>query len=345
MSKFIPNAFQTPNAYVDEYLWLLSPEEWVVITYAARRIFGFNKDSDRIGMAQFRDGIKTLDGRYLDHGTGLPEGSIRKAIRALIDYRLLIVINKATATEATEYSLQLNSDNVDRAGLIARFEAKKASDAKRSQNAQAVVEGGSGSEPGSYSEGGGGSGSEPGVVPVRNPQYTGDNQGYTDTSSVALAPSELNADGLQPLQQTLGFVIAEPVKSVPEPKQKEPRETRKKARPGFEDAKRAIFETLPIKYSHGEMGKAANFVLDQAQQNGWDVDTVYDDIVALYKNLMAKEFWQTTELHPMALAKQYRFWRANHKEKPIAEATTPAIPFKAQPLIIKERQDEPERRW
>ena len=43
-SDFIPNSYQTPNAYIDKYLHLLTGEEWKVLSYAIRRILGFQKD-------------------------------------------------------------------------------------------------------------------------------------------------------------------------------------------------------------------------------------------------------------------------------------------------------------
>jgi hypothetical protein len=36
MALLIPNSFQTPNAYVDQYMPLLTPEEWVVLSYVVR---------------------------------------------------------------------------------------------------------------------------------------------------------------------------------------------------------------------------------------------------------------------------------------------------------------------
>ena len=57
MSDLRPNTFQTPNEYVDKYLYLLTSDECKVLLYAVRRIFGFNKDQDRIAVSQFADGL------------------------------------------------------------------------------------------------------------------------------------------------------------------------------------------------------------------------------------------------------------------------------------------------
>ena len=48
MSRILPNSFQMPNYYCDELLHLLNGPEIKVLVYAARRIFGFQKTSDRI---------------------------------------------------------------------------------------------------------------------------------------------------------------------------------------------------------------------------------------------------------------------------------------------------------
>ena len=70
MSNFIPNSFQTPNAYVDQFMHLLSGPEYKVLCYLVRRIFGFQKRQDRVSMRQITSGIRNREGDFLDHGTG-----------------------------------------------------------------------------------------------------------------------------------------------------------------------------------------------------------------------------------------------------------------------------------
>ncbi len=75
-SEFIPNSFQTPNVYIDRFMHLLTAEEWKVLSYAVRRIFGFQKRSDRISLSQFMHGTRsTLNDVQLDYGTGLTKPS------------------------------------------------------------------------------------------------------------------------------------------------------------------------------------------------------------------------------------------------------------------------------
>jgi len=44
-SNYIPNSFQTPNVLVDEIMPLLTPQEWLVLSFATRHILGWH---DRI---------------------------------------------------------------------------------------------------------------------------------------------------------------------------------------------------------------------------------------------------------------------------------------------------------
>lgn len=123
MSDLIPNSFQTPNAYVDRFMYLVTPEEWKVLSYAARRIFGFQKRQDRISQSQFTHGtVSTKDGSHLDHGTGLSKPAVIKALQGLIEYRIMIKVanNDKRFNEGVLYELQLDSDQIDIAGLIER---------------------------------------------------------------------------------------------------------------------------------------------------------------------------------------------------------------------------------
>ena len=60
-----------------------------VFLYISRRTLGFKKRVDAIGMDQLMNGIRTRKGRRLDHGTGLSESGVKKAVRALIDKGLI----------------------------------------------------------------------------------------------------------------------------------------------------------------------------------------------------------------------------------------------------------------
>lgn len=122
MSKIIPNSFQTPNAYVDEYLAYLTPEEFVVLIYMDRRIFGFHKGQDRISLSQFEQGIKTSKGKILDEGTGLSRKTILKALGELKEFGLIrqVAPNNPPTNDGACYELQFDEMLIDLEGLKAR---------------------------------------------------------------------------------------------------------------------------------------------------------------------------------------------------------------------------------
>lgn len=114
MSEFIPNSFQTPNAFVDELMALLTGEEYKVLSYAARRIFGFQKRQDRISLTQFERGLVAKDGRILSRGTGLSRPTIIKCLANLEAFGLFIRVNpNEKSNEGTEYELQLDPEKVN----------------------------------------------------------------------------------------------------------------------------------------------------------------------------------------------------------------------------------------
>ena len=137
---FLPNSFQTPNAYVDQLMHLLTDQEWKVVSYAMRRIYGFNKRQDRISLSQFSDGTRShATGKVLDHGTGLGRGTIIKALNALVTFGILIRVDDPhdgkTAQAGTCYMFQLSSAEIDRAGLEARHDGKTAKNQRRTSTA------------------------------------------------------------------------------------------------------------------------------------------------------------------------------------------------------------------
>jgi hypothetical protein len=84
-NRMIPNSTQMPNVMLDEWLAALSGSEWKVVCYIARHTYGFGKDADSISQSQLLQGIRKRDGTHLDHGTGLSEKTLKKAIDALLD--------------------------------------------------------------------------------------------------------------------------------------------------------------------------------------------------------------------------------------------------------------------
>lgn len=138
-NEFIPNSFQVPNAYIDRFMALLEPEEFCVLIYAARRIFGFQKRSDRISVSQFSAGlVSRKTGARLDDGTGLNRTTVMRALDNLVRFRLMEKLeeNDPKTNAGALYALQLDSDAVDWDALVARKAAKFAASAARAGRAR-----------------------------------------------------------------------------------------------------------------------------------------------------------------------------------------------------------------
>jgi hypothetical protein len=118
----LPNSYQTPNLYVDRLMALLTPEEWKVLSYASRRIFGFQKRQDRISLSQFTDGTVAKDGKRYDLGTGLNAGTVRKCLAVLTHFRVMRLVSESDKrlNNGTEWELQTDPARVDWDGLELR---------------------------------------------------------------------------------------------------------------------------------------------------------------------------------------------------------------------------------
>lgn len=126
-SSMIPNSFQTPNVYIDVLFPLLDNEEKALLIFACRRIFGWQKRTDRISASQFATGC----GMHMD--------TVTSRLKSLEKYRILLRVseNDARANEGIEWALQLDDTKVDWQGLEARKAEKDANYAQRTQAARA----------------------------------------------------------------------------------------------------------------------------------------------------------------------------------------------------------------
>lgn len=139
-NSFIPNSFQTPNAYVDTFMAYLTNAEWKVLSYTIRRIFGFNKRQDRISLTRYAEGTKNAEGEYLDRGTGLSISAISTALSFLVRCNLIIVVEgNNPQNEGVCYTLQLDFDRVDMGLLVARQEEMLARNRERTEKARSSV--------------------------------------------------------------------------------------------------------------------------------------------------------------------------------------------------------------
>jgi len=142
MSDFIPNSFQVPNAYIDKFWHLLTSDEKAVLMYLARRIFGFHKRQDHIALSQLTAGIRTRDGKRLDHGTGLKKGGNRTALAGLLRYGFVVEVAPPNFGRriAACYELQTDSEAVDVEGLEVRAMDRSDSSAQRTAIARIEAE-------------------------------------------------------------------------------------------------------------------------------------------------------------------------------------------------------------
>lgn len=144
-NKILPNTFQHPNFFVDELMYLLTPEENIVLTFAIRRILGFQENissrKDNISLSQFVDGIvSTKDGNWLSHGCGLGINAVRHALANLETYKILIpTTTKPNPKAGQEYWLQEDQNAIDWKGLEQRDNEKQDKSRNRTAKARYVV--------------------------------------------------------------------------------------------------------------------------------------------------------------------------------------------------------------
>lgn len=98
MSNFISNAFQVPNAVIDDLMANLSPNSLKCYLLIVRQTTGWGKISDRISESQFMDktGIKNVK-------------TVRVALAELVS--LGLINQDKNRGQITEYSLVLDSKN------------------------------------------------------------------------------------------------------------------------------------------------------------------------------------------------------------------------------------------
>jgi phage replication O-like protein O len=105
-----PRYTQVPDELFDLLLPRLSGAELKVLLYIVRRTFGWKKDSDRISLSQFENGITRRTGEVLDGGTGLSSRAVRLALQSLVEKNVLIkkrVTTLEKGHESTEYALNV----------------------------------------------------------------------------------------------------------------------------------------------------------------------------------------------------------------------------------------------
>lgn len=190
--NYIPNSFQTPNIYIDEYLHMLSGSEIKVLLYAMRRIFGFHKQTDRISVSQFCNGITGKEGNQLDHGTGLSRATVVGALNSLQKYGLMTKVsaNEKKENEGAEYALTYMPSK--ESPIKERYKTQKQRDKEKMEEVRKHIErpeeGSLSDRPRSNEQNGGGLTDRTGVVYSIETQYSSRNTEETQLKEGADAP-------------------------------------------------------------------------------------------------------------------------------------------------------------
>ncbi len=138
MSSIIPNSTPTPNFYYDQLEHLLTPDEWKVLTYAVRRIFGFEKNRDStyatISLSTFENGVTYQDKETgevirLSYGCGMSRPRISACLSALVKFGILR--RGRNTKDGRVWRLETDENKIDFDGLWARFNAQQEAAAQR----------------------------------------------------------------------------------------------------------------------------------------------------------------------------------------------------------------------
>jgi hypothetical protein len=119
-----PTTTPVPDEFFDVLAPRLTEAELRVSLYIIRRTFGFKKNADAISLRQMVDGIRTKDGRVLDQGTGLSKPAVIRAVRSLVQRKVITAIPRRTSDkgfEATTYSLNILQPAVEAHPLLTKL--------------------------------------------------------------------------------------------------------------------------------------------------------------------------------------------------------------------------------
>lgn len=109
-----PHFTPVPDQLFDDWLPHLSEAELKVLLYIMRRTYGFKKDQDAISLRQMAEGITTRNGKRLDHGAGITQRSVQRAVPMLLEKGLIQALPQRAPDggyAATIYRLRLLGDD------------------------------------------------------------------------------------------------------------------------------------------------------------------------------------------------------------------------------------------
>ena len=99
MKELKPNFTQVPNVLLDDFMSQVDSDTFKVLMVICRKIYGYHKDSDRISLSQ------------LQSISGLTRKMVKKAIRILIERKVLYILENETRTHARRYTLILSENS------------------------------------------------------------------------------------------------------------------------------------------------------------------------------------------------------------------------------------------
>lgn len=122
--RVVPNSFQTPNAHVDQAMAFLSGEEYKVLSFVTRHIYGWQDSiverEKAISVTMIERGFTTSTGKNFG-GVGLARTTITAVLKALESFGFITKVGNPTA----KGQVWQMGEQPDWAALFARHTAKK----------------------------------------------------------------------------------------------------------------------------------------------------------------------------------------------------------------------------
>jgi hypothetical protein len=135
----IPNTFMFPNILVDRLMPYLSAEEWKVLSFAVRQIYGWRKEriagQASISLSVFMNGA--VIGEWRNYGVGLSKPTLTKALQTLIEFGIIRVVDDKNS-EGTIYALADSEHEIHWSKVHKRFDEQLAKGRQRTDKARSA---------------------------------------------------------------------------------------------------------------------------------------------------------------------------------------------------------------
>lgn len=124
-SRIIPNAYQSPNFYVDDLLNLLTGEEWKCMSFLIRKTLGWQKTKDRLAKS------------VIANATGLSESTVEKCMANLKAFGLALRLSENNAAnDGIEWGVQMDDEQINWSALEERRQQIIAKNVERTEAAR-----------------------------------------------------------------------------------------------------------------------------------------------------------------------------------------------------------------